>query len=230
MTFTKEQLITQAREEVTFWRERDEIIPSQQTAIRLRLAEITLAALREPKQEPVAWRYRYVHTPKSEEHGSYFTTDWVITHSGDECNPSDCLERQPLYAAPPVPVVPENPPEHLLPQGNSRDATYRRGATINGWMLCRAAMLQGKAELPAYEIKRFGEFGANGLTRGDGELAISIQLFNFERGTTPELERGAIVEKYALQAIINALQQQCDRLSDAPIPVIWPAAPQQEVG
>lgn len=44
-----------------------------------------------------------------------------------------------------------------------------------------------------------------------------------------EFERGAIVEKYALQAIINALQQQCDRLSDAPIPVIWPAAPQQEV-
>lgn len=83
---------------------------------------------------------------------------------------------------------------------------------------------------PAYEIKRFGEFGANGLTRDDGELAISIQLFHFERGTTPQPVRGGgIVEKYALQAIINALQQQCDRLSDAPIPVIWPAAPQQEV-
>lgn len=45
MTFTHSQLITQAREEVDFWRERDELIPSQQTAIRLRLAEITLAAL-----------------------------------------------------------------------------------------------------------------------------------------------------------------------------------------
>jgi len=43
--FTNQQLITQAREEVDFWRERDELIPSQQTAIRLRLAEITLAAL-----------------------------------------------------------------------------------------------------------------------------------------------------------------------------------------
>lgn len=107
MTFTKEQLINQAREEVAFWRERDELIPSQQTAIRLRLAEAALAALTEPKQEPVAWRYRYVHTPKSEEHGSYFTTDWVITHSEDECNPSDCFERQPLYAAPPAPRVPD---------------------------------------------------------------------------------------------------------------------------
>lgn len=46
-----------------------------------------------------------------------------------------------LLTAPPAPVVPENPPEHLLPQGNSRDATYRRGATINGWNACRAAML-----------------------------------------------------------------------------------------
>lgn len=48
MTFTQEQLINQAREEVTFWHERDELIPSQQTAIRLRLAEITLAALEAP--------------------------------------------------------------------------------------------------------------------------------------------------------------------------------------
>ncbi|POU71658.1 hypothetical protein C3387_24260 [Leclercia sp. LSNIH6] len=51
MQFTKEQLINQAREEVAFWRERDELIPSQQTAIRLRLAEMALASLR---AEPVA--------------------------------------------------------------------------------------------------------------------------------------------------------------------------------
>jgi len=50
--------------------------------------------------EPVAWRYRFVHTPKSEEDGSYFTTDWVLTQSEDECNPSDCFERQPLYTDP----------------------------------------------------------------------------------------------------------------------------------
>ncbi|HEP1897711.1 TPA: hypothetical protein VCC33_003545 [Kluyvera cryocrescens] len=52
---------------------------------------------------PVAWRYRYVHTPKSEEHGSYFTTDWKLCDSEDECNPSDCFERQPLYTVPPAP-------------------------------------------------------------------------------------------------------------------------------
>jgi len=54
--------------------------------------------------EAVGWRYRFVHTPKSEEHGSPFTTDWVLAHSEDECNPSDCFERQPLFTAPPAPV------------------------------------------------------------------------------------------------------------------------------
>lgn len=43
--------------------------------------------------------------------------------------------------APVVQMVPEEPPEHLLPKGNSRDTTYRRGAIILGWKLCRAAML-----------------------------------------------------------------------------------------
>ncbi|EOD2259931.1 DUF551 domain-containing protein [Escherichia coli] len=43
---------------------------------------------------------------------------------------------------PPAPVVPDEPPEHLLPQGASRDVSYRRSATINGWKLCRAAMLR----------------------------------------------------------------------------------------
>lgn len=44
--------------------------------------------------------------------------------------------------APVVQLVPEEPPEHLLPKGNSRDATYRRGAAIQAWKQCRAAMLQ----------------------------------------------------------------------------------------
>lgn len=139
-----------------------------------------------------------------------------------------------LYAAPQLPQPAAVPSSELLSameavlriSDRDHDAWHRARKGIADF---RAAMLQG-AKPPAYEIKRFGEFGANGLTRDDGELAISIQLFHFERGTTPQPVRGGgIVEKYALQAIINALQQQCDRLSDTPIPVIWPAAPQQEV-
>ncbi|HHH2569397.1 TPA: hypothetical protein ACPZVG_001456 [Klebsiella pneumoniae] len=55
-------------------------------------------------------------------------------------------EPLPVYRhAQPAPVmqmVPEEPPEHLLPKGSSRDAAYRRGATIQAWKQCRAAMLQ----------------------------------------------------------------------------------------
>jgi len=146
--FTNQQLIDQAREEVDFWRERDELIPSQQTVIRLRLAEIAMVALMTPEQEPVA--------------------DVVAWSSPSEERTCDIRWRRhdvkpgPLYTTPPAPVVPENPPEHLLPQGNSRDATYRRGATINGWNACRAAMLQGTAprqhdELPGIQIKQVAD-------------------------------------------------------------------------
>ncbi|MGV2721531.1 UNVERIFIED_CONTAM: hypothetical protein POV78_06915 [Enterobacter roggenkampii] len=48
MPFTKEQLIELTREDVEFWRERDELIPSMQTAMRLRQTEIALAALTAP--------------------------------------------------------------------------------------------------------------------------------------------------------------------------------------
>ncbi len=94
MTFTKEQLINQAREEVAFWRERDELIPSQQTSIRLRLAEITLAAL---TAEPVGvarldmdWTtYRNVCTVD-------MRPDLVL---------SELNTGMDLYTAPPAPVV-----------------------------------------------------------------------------------------------------------------------------
>jgi len=86
--FTKEQLIDQAREEVDFWRERDELIPSQQTAIRLRLAEITLAAL---TAEPVA---------------SCFIADGQMCLDGFGENQHDLTDGEhQLYAAPPAPVV-----------------------------------------------------------------------------------------------------------------------------
>ncbi|WP_275146860.1 hypothetical protein [Citrobacter freundii] len=69
-------------------------------------SEDTAVALRELQErrkadsaEPVAWRYRYVHSPKTEEHGSPFTTEWKLCDSEGECNPSDCFERQPLYTA-----------------------------------------------------------------------------------------------------------------------------------
>ena len=93
--------------------------------------------------DPVAWRYRYVHTPKTEEHGSPFTTEWKLSDSEDECNPSDCFERQPLYTVPPAPrfipveLTREEYRRRFMMEDNFDD-TYR-----GGWNACRAAMLQG---------------------------------------------------------------------------------------
>ncbi|MFP7259076.1 DUF551 domain-containing protein [Citrobacter portucalensis] len=97
---------------------------------------------------PVAWRYRYVHTPKTEEHGSPFTTEWKLCDSEDECNPSDCFERQPLYTAPPAPVVPaEIEPDYevikaILPTANPDE--YACCIAADMWNACRAAMLQAE--------------------------------------------------------------------------------------
>ncbi len=98
--FTKEQLINQAREEVDFWRERDELIPSQQTAIRLRLSEIALAALMAPTEPAYQYRIRNAYNGQ--------VTEWQ-TIRRDQVD--FVLKAQPLNAefqiiAPPAPVVP----------------------------------------------------------------------------------------------------------------------------
>ena len=50
--FSKEQLINLTREDVEFWQERNELIPSMHTSMRLYQAEITLAALTAPNDVP----------------------------------------------------------------------------------------------------------------------------------------------------------------------------------
>lgn len=97
------------------------------------LARMALAAM---DGEPVAWTWHYReqwHVTNDERRAEFVAKD------GD-------VAVLPLYRhAQPAPVVqmfPEEPPQHLLPKGNSRDTTYRRGAIILGWKLCRAAMLE----------------------------------------------------------------------------------------
>ncbi len=145
MTFTKEQLINQAREEVAFWRERDELIPSQQTAIRLRLAEAALAAL---TAEPVAYMYKdNLHTDARFSLHTRFG-NW----SQEDINEYEITEI-PLYAAPPAPVVPEEIDWSYFPGEHHEEFA-------DGWNTCRAAMLQGAEPTKA------------GLTLREGLAAI----------------------------------------------------------
>jgi len=133
MTFTKERLEQFINNPLEHGLTRGE---------QMEMARQMLASL---EQEPVAWRYRYVHTPKSEAHGSYFTTDWVITHSEDECNPSDCFERQPLFAAPPAPVLIDERAAFNAWNNDENLPIAGVGAKNAAWLAwqARAAMLQG---------------------------------------------------------------------------------------
>ncbi|EJM0750733.1 hypothetical protein NNQ81_001973 [Salmonella enterica] len=105
--------------------------------------------------EPVAWRYRYVHTPKTEEHGSPFTTEWKLCDREDECNPSDCFERQPLYT---------NHPSYVFVPAELTREEYRRRFMMEdnfddtyrgGWSACRDAMLQsGNSPVTPDDVRR----------------------------------------------------------------------------
>ena len=100
MTTNQTAPVTDEELDQMIWKlERDGMTPKQLSMMR------ELREVRRAKGKPVAWRYRYVHTPKSEEHGSHFTTNWKLCDSEDECNPSDCFERQALFAALPAPTV-----------------------------------------------------------------------------------------------------------------------------
>lgn len=131
MEFTNQLLIVQAREEVDFWRERDELIPSQQTAIRLRLAEIAMVALMTPEPEPVA--------------------DVVAWSSPSEERTCDIRWRRhdvkpgPLYTAPPAPVLIDERAAFNAWNNDENLPIAGVGAKNAAWLAwqARAAMLQG---------------------------------------------------------------------------------------
>lgn len=139
---------------------------------------------------------------------------------------------KPLYTAPPAPVVPEvmaDPDESQY--GGTYDEDYRAEcAYVEGWNACRAALLQAgnsPVALDAYEIKSFGFFSA---TEGIDGLTFQMKQFCFESGSIPKTRNEGMVPKFALQAIINRLQDECDIMECNPlIDILSPsAAPQQE--
>lgn len=125
--FTKEQLIEQAKKNIEVLRVAVERVPGAYDAavIHLKLAEITLASL---EAEPVAYIFKHPA-------GKLF---WALTDESNKEQP-DVI---PVYAAPPVPVVPEEKPMPNPPSMYAVDAVAAI-AEVRGWNACRAAMLKG---------------------------------------------------------------------------------------
>lgn len=94
-TITKEWLkqkiadMEATRDQIPFGLDEDD----SNTLEALRIALASLEAV------PVAWRYRH--------HNGLASSNWRFVDSEVECNKASNYQRQAVYTAPPVPVVPD---------------------------------------------------------------------------------------------------------------------------
>ncbi|MDN0522398.1 DUF551 domain-containing protein [Escherichia coli] len=128
ITITKERLLTIKQWRETYGPGSNVVLPAEEAE---ELARIALASL---EAEPVAYIFKHPA-------GKLF---WALT---DESN-KDQSDVIPVYAAPPVPVVPAALPENDDEDGHDIDylepsEVYSLGRTA-GWNACRAAMLQSQ--------------------------------------------------------------------------------------
>lgn len=151
-TFTDKELIKEIKERIGSLDVRDNI--------ERRAYEIALASL---EAEPVAYIFKHPA-------GKLF---WALT---DESNKeqSDVI---PVYAAPPVPVVPEEKPMPNPLKMYAVDAVAAI-AEVRGWNACRAAMLQGKSEQPQNAQQNIPENipGGNSPVIPDGWISCSERM------------------------------------------------------
>ncbi|ELO3239080.1 DUF551 domain-containing protein [Escherichia coli] len=158
MTFTKEQLIEKLKHRISVASEFPE---SEKAQMDLDLARIALASL---EAEPVAYIFKHPA-------GKLF---WALT---DESN-KDQSDVIPVYAAPPVPVVPAALPENDDEDGHDIDylepsEVYSLGRTA-GWNACRAAMLHG-AE-PVSQTYKLNELSGNSPVTPDSWISCSDRM------------------------------------------------------
>ncbi|WP_201796044.1 DUF551 domain-containing protein [Escherichia coli] len=126
------------------------------SAIELQAFKLALASL---EAEPVAYIFKHPA-------GKLF---WALT---DESNKeqSDVI---PVYAAPPVPVVPEEKPMPNPLKMYAVDAVAAI-AEVRGWNSCRAAMLHG-AE-PVSQTYKLNELSGNSPVTPDGWISCSDRM------------------------------------------------------
>lgn len=133
---------------------------------QMELARIALASL---EADPVAYIFKHPA-------GKLF---WALT---DESN-KEQADVIPVYAAPPVPVVPEEKPMPNPLKMYAVDAVAAI-AEVRGWNACRAAMLQGKSEQPQNAQQNIPENFPDGNypVTPDGWVMVPKEL-------TPEMMR-----------------------------------------
>ncbi|HCJ9392441.1 TPA: DUF551 domain-containing protein [Escherichia coli] len=129
---------------------------------QMELARIALASL---EADPVAYIFKHPA-------GKLF---WSLT---DESN-KDQSDVIPVYAAPPVPVVPEEKPMPNPLKMYAVDAVAAI-AEVRGCNACRAAMLQGKSEQPQNAQQNIPENipGGNSPVIPDGWISCSERMPN----------------------------------------------------
>ncbi|KUT31436.1 hypothetical protein AWE58_23545 [Escherichia coli] len=128
------------------------------SAIELQAFKLALASL---EAEPVAYIFKHPA-------GKLF---WALT---DESN-KDQSDVIPVYAAPPVPVVPEEKPMPNPLKMYAVDAVAAI-AEVRGWNSCRAAMLHG-AE-PVSQTYKLNELSGNSPVTPDGWISCSERMPN----------------------------------------------------
>ncbi len=149
-TFTDKELIKEIKERISSLDVRDNI--------ERRAYEIALASL---EAEPVAWM-------RDDADGREYNARNEFSGGGGGV---------PLYATPPVPVVPEEKP---MPNPLSMYAVDAVAAIaeVRGWNACRAAMLQGKSEQPQNAQQNIPENipGGNSPVIPDGWISCSERM------------------------------------------------------
>lgn len=131
------------------------------SAIELQAFKLALASL---EADPVAYIFKHPA-------GKLF---WALT---DESN-KEQADVIPVYAAPPVPVVPAALPENDDEDGHDIDylepsEVYSLGRTA-GWNACRAAMLHG-AE-PVSQAYKLNALDGNSPVTPDGWIPVSERM------------------------------------------------------
>ncbi|WP_174490927.1 DUF551 domain-containing protein [Escherichia coli] len=126
------------------------------SAIELQAFKLALASL---EAEPVAYIFKHPA-------GKLF---WALT---DESN-KDQSDVIPVYADPPVPVVPEEKPMPNLLKMYAVDAVAAI-AEVRGWNSCRAAMLHG-AE-PVSQTYKLNELSGNSPVTPDSWISCSERM------------------------------------------------------